>query len=169
MSQEMKACTHVGSACNGGQSALPLHNPIHFTCNALSTARNPLHARRCLRCCCGSCGCLACGGRGKRGGQPLYITARWLTCLKVLAALLLAGVVGGCALGMAHMDRQLADAGVATLHDVQVGRHGRRAIGRWPVLNATCSAAHAASGAARPGPSCQPSPVLLLLLHLFAS
>ncbi|KAL4425271.1 hypothetical protein ABPG75_009287 [Micractinium tetrahymenae] len=90
---------------------------------------------RCLRCCC--CGCCCCGGgRGKRGGQPRYITARWLTCLKVLAALLLAGVAGGCALGMAHMDRPLVHDGVQVVDDVQDFLAGIISTGRAAVAAA---------------------------------
>ncbi|KAL4435639.1 hypothetical protein ABPG77_002602 [Micractinium sp. CCAP 211/92] len=74
---------------------------------------------RCLRCCCGGRRCCWAGGRSKPGGQPRYITARRLACLKVLAALLLAGVICGCALGMAHMDRQLVNAGSGLVDQVQ--------------------------------------------------
>ena len=49
-----------------------------------------------------------------------YITARWLSCLKVMAALLVAGLAAGCAFGMARMDAELVDSGVQTVDSVHV-------------------------------------------------
>jgi hypothetical protein len=74
-----------------------------------------------MHCCCGRC--CACCCRPRKGEPFRYVTVRWLSCLKVLAALLVAGLAAGCALGMARMDAQLVDSAVQTVDSVQVSGH----------------------------------------------
>lgn len=50
-----------------------------------------------------------------------YVTARWVGCLKVVAAVLVAGLAGGCALVMARIDAKLVNSGLVVVADVKVG------------------------------------------------
>lgn len=104
-----------------------------------------------MRCCCAWCCCCSCRsgkGKGRLGAQPKYVTARWLTCLKVLSALVLGALAGGCALGMARMDKYLVGSGIKTMSDVQVGEPwgGGGRLGEQGVASKLTQALGAASG-----------------------
>lgn len=98
--------------------AAPRPSLLHTPSTHCAPPQSP--CRRCLRCCCGACCACGCGRRPKGAPQLKYVTARWVGCLKIMAACLAAGLAAACALGMARPDAALVNAGLAQLTGVQL-------------------------------------------------